>query len=90
MLTLLVDHDFTSTWCILGRCGILREAGFGFSVDASIGIGMVKRTDGGPANLAFLRAGTYTIETATHGMVTATLHTQALFDPAGDRIKGIY
>lgn len=71
-------------------CGVLREAGFGFSVDASIGYGMVARTDGGPANLDYLRAGAYAIETATNGMVPATLHTKPLFDPNGDRVKGCY
>ena len=71
-------------------CGFLREAGFGFSVDASIGYGMVVRKDGGPANLDYLRAGVYTVETATHGMVPATLHTRPLFDPSGGRVKGCY
>ena len=74
-----------------GICvGVLREAGFGFSVDASIGYGMVERRDGGAADLSYLREGEYSIETATHGRVPATLHTKALFDPSGDRVKGIY
>ena len=74
-----------------GVCvGVLREAGFGFSVDASIGYGMVERTDGGAADLVFLKDGEYSIETATHGRVAATLHTKPLFDPTGDRVKGIY
>ena len=48
------------------------------------GITMVSR------RYRYLRAGEYTIETATHGMVAATLHTEPLFDPNGDRVKGIY
>jgi hypothetical protein len=51
---------------------------------------MVERTDGGAADLVFLKDGEYSIETATHGRVAATLHTKPLFDPTGDRVKGIY
>ena len=83
-------HGFEPVFRDGSCCGVLREAGFGFTVDASIGYGMVERTDGGPANLDYLRAGTYAIETAARGMIPAALHTLPLFDPNGDRVKGSY
>ena len=83
-------HGFEPIFRDGAAVGVLRDAGSGFSVDASIGYGMVARTDGGPANLEYLRAGSYTIGTATHGVVEAMLHTKPVFDPAGDRVKGVY
>jgi hypothetical protein len=65
--------------------------GSGFSVGKSIGYGMVKRGDGGPATLKWLAdaAAAYTIETVA-GLVPATLHTAPLVDPGGERVAGVY
>ena len=74
--------------------GFLRTAGFGFSIDASVGYGWINPPDGagGEAmtSLKYLKEGSYEIETYENGRVPAKFHAKAPFDPKGNRIKGIY
>jgi len=74
--------------------GHLRTAGFGFSVNSSIGYAWVNPPDGAGGvemtSLKYLKEGEYEIETYEHGRVPAIYQAKAPFDPKGDRIKGIY
>eukprot|EP00939_MAST-03C_sp_MAST-3C-sp1_P001494 g1494.t1 len=74
--------------------GFLRTAGYGFSIESSIGYGWVHPPDGvdgqKTTSLKYLREGNYEIDSYEHGRVPAKYHAKAPFDPKGDRIKGIY
>jgi sarcosine dehydrogenase len=70
--------------------GFLRTAGFGFSVDASIGYAWVVHPGARAVTIDYLKSGSYEIETYEHGRVTAQFHAKAPFDPMGRRVRGHY
>jgi sarcosine dehydrogenase len=74
--------------------GRLRTAGFGFTIESSVGYAWVNPPDGEGGvemtTLNYLKEGEYEIETYEHGRVPAKYHAKAPFNPAGDRIQGIY
>jgi 4-methylaminobutanoate oxidase (formaldehyde-forming) len=66
------------------RVGYLTSGGWGYTVNANIGMGYVRNADG--VSDEFLAAGKYELEVATL-RVPAKLHTGVLYDPAMSRIK---
>ena len=64
--------------------GYLTSGGWGYTIDANIGMGYVRNPEGVADD--FLKTGTWTLEVATE-VVPATLHTGVLYDPAMARIK---
>jgi sarcosine dehydrogenase len=65
--------------------GYLTSGGYGYTVGKPIGYGYVRNADG--IDDAYLSAGTYELVVAMD-RVKATLHLEALYDPAGERVKG--
>jgi sarcosine dehydrogenase len=74
--------------------GFLRAAGFGFSLEASIGYAYILPPDGlhgeQMVSMDYLRSGSFEIDTFEHGRVAASFHAKAPFDPQGLRIRGDY
>ncbi len=66
------------------RVGWLSSGGYGYTLEASIGYGYVRKSDGLDAD--FVRAGTYELEVATE-RVPAQVHLAPLVDPAMTRIR---
>jgi 4-methylaminobutanoate oxidase (formaldehyde-forming) len=66
------------------RVGWLTSAGFGYTVDRSIGYGYVRNARG--VDEDFLRSGTYELEVATV-RVPARIHLRPLYDPSNQRIR---
>jgi sarcosine dehydrogenase len=64
--------------------GYLTSAGWGYTTAENIGFGYVRNPDG--VSDDFLRSGRYELEVATE-RVPATLHRDALYDPANARVK---
>jgi 4-methylaminobutanoate oxidase (formaldehyde-forming) len=65
--------------------GYLASAGWGYTVNANIGLGYVRNPDGVTDD--YLTSGSYELEVATE-RVPATLHMAPLYDPANLRVKG--
>jgi 4-methylaminobutanoate oxidase (formaldehyde-forming) len=66
------------------RVGYLTSGGWGYTVNANIGMGYVRNADG--VSDDFLAAGKYELEVATVHL-PAKLHMGVLYDPAMERIK---
>jgi 4-methylaminobutanoate oxidase (formaldehyde-forming) len=66
------------------RVGYLTSGGWGYTVDANIGLGYVRNADG--VSDDYLASGSYELEVATV-RVPAKLHMGPLYDPAMSRIK---
>jgi 4-methylaminobutanoate oxidase (formaldehyde-forming) len=66
------------------RVGWLTSAGFGYTVDRSIGYGYVRNARG--IDEEFLRSGTYELEVATR-RVPARIHLRPLCDSSNQRIR---
>jgi 4-methylaminobutanoate oxidase (formaldehyde-forming) len=66
------------------RVGWLTSAGFGYTVDRSIGYGYVRNPDGVTGD--WVRSGTYELEVATQ-RVPAEVSLQPLYDPTNSRVK---
>jgi 4-methylaminobutanoate oxidase (formaldehyde-forming) len=66
------------------RVGWLTSAGFGYTVDLSIGYGYVRNPDGVTAD--WVRAGRYELEVATE-RVPADVYLRPLYDPTNERIR---
>jgi 4-methylaminobutanoate oxidase (formaldehyde-forming) len=64
--------------------GYLASAGWGYTIAANIGLGYVRNRDG--VTDEWLESGAYELEVATK-RVPATLHVEALYDPAGGRVR---
>ncbi len=67
------------------RVGWLSSAGFGYTIDRSIGYGYVRHPDGVTAE--FVLSGTYELEVATE-RVPCAASLQPFYDPASDRVRG--
>lgn len=65
--------------------GYLTSGGYGYTVAGNIGYGYVRNAAG--VGDSYLRDGNYQLVVATQ-TVPARLHTEPLFDPAGQRVKG--
>ena len=74
--------------------GFLRTAGFGFSLQASIGYAWVYPPDGvggqQMVSMKYLKSGDYEVHSYEHGRVPARFHAKPPFDPKGGRIQGNY
>jgi 4-methylaminobutanoate oxidase (formaldehyde-forming) len=66
------------------RVGWLSSAGFGYTLDRSIGYGYVRHPDGVTAD--FVRSGTYELEVATE-RVPCEVSLQPFYDPTGQRVR---
>jgi len=66
------------------RVGWLTSAGFGYTIDRSIGYGYVRNPDGVTAD--WVLAGSYELEVATE-RVPAEISLRPLYDPTNSRIK---
>ncbi|MEI7743675.1 MAG: FAD-dependent oxidoreductase [Chloroflexota bacterium] len=66
--------------------GWITSAMFGHTIGRSIGLGYVKRTDGGPATNDWINAGRYELEIAGERF-GATASLRAPYDPANARIR---
>ncbi|NIP47068.1 MAG: FAD-dependent oxidoreductase [Gammaproteobacteria bacterium] len=66
------------------RVGWLTSAGYGYTVDKSIGYGYVRNPAG--VDRKFLQSGTYELEVANR-RVPAAIHFGALHDPRNERIR---
>ena len=66
------------------RSSWLTSAGFGYTVDLSIGYGYVRNADGVSAE--WVRAGRYELEVATE-RVPADVYLRPLYDPTNERIR---
>ena len=66
------------------RVGWLTSAGFGYTIERSIGLGYVRNPDGLDAD--WVCAGSYELEVATE-RVPATVSLKALYDPSNSRVK---
>jgi 4-methylaminobutanoate oxidase (formaldehyde-forming) len=66
------------------RVGWLTSAGFGYTVDRSIGYGYVRNPDGVTAD--WVRAGRYELEVATE-RVPADVFLRPLYDPTNARVR---
>jgi 4-methylaminobutanoate oxidase (formaldehyde-forming) len=66
------------------RVGWLSSAGYGYTLDRSIGYGYVRNPDGVSAD--FVRSGSYELEVATE-RVRCEVSLQPLYDPNGDRVR---
>jgi 4-methylaminobutanoate oxidase (formaldehyde-forming) len=66
------------------RVGWLTSAGFGYTVDRSIGYGYVRNPEGVTGD--WVRSGTYELEVATQ-RVPAEVSLQPLYDPTNSRVK---
>jgi 4-methylaminobutanoate oxidase (formaldehyde-forming) len=66
------------------RVGYLTSGGYGYTVEKGIGLGYVRLPAGAGGD--FLTAGTYELEVAGE-IVPAVIHTKAVYDPAGERIR---
>jgi 4-methylaminobutanoate oxidase (formaldehyde-forming) len=64
--------------------GYLTSAGWGYTIGANIGLGYVRHRDG--VTDEWLASGQYELEVATE-RVDATLHLDALYDPANVRVR---
>ena len=67
------------------RVGWLSSAGFGYTIERSIGYGYVRHPDGVTAD--FVMAGEYELEVATE-RVPCTVALRPLYDPGADRVRG--
>jgi 4-methylaminobutanoate oxidase (formaldehyde-forming) len=67
------------------RVGWLSSAGWGYTLERSIGYGYVRRAEGVTAD--FVLSGRYELEVATH-RVPAEVHLEPLYDPRMERVKG--
>ena len=65
--------------------GYLTSGGFGYTVEKPIGYGYLRNPDG--VTDSFIAEGSYELEVASQ-RVPCRVHTRALYDPKGDRIKG--
>ena len=66
------------------RVGWLTSAGFGYTIDRSIGYGYVRNPDGVTAD--WVTDGSYELEVATE-RVPAEASLRPLYDPANSRVK---
>jgi 4-methylaminobutanoate oxidase (formaldehyde-forming) len=66
------------------RVGWLSSAGFGYTIDRSIGYGYVRNADGVTAD--FVSAGSYELEVATV-RVPAESSLKPFYDAAGERVR---
>lgn len=66
------------------RVGWLSSAGFGYTIDRSIGYGYVRHPDGVTAG--FVTSGTYELEVATE-RVPCEVSLQPFHDPKGERVR---
>ncbi|XP_065339541.1 sarcosine dehydrogenase, mitochondrial [Cloeon dipterum] len=69
--------------------GYLRRGEFGFTLNASVGFGYIRRPDGLPVTNDFVSSGKYEIE-VMGDRIPAVAHLKSPFDPAGKRVQGIY
>jgi glycine cleavage system aminomethyltransferase T/glycine/D-amino acid oxidase-like deaminating enzyme len=69
--------------------GQVTSAAWAATVGAAVGLAYLWRPDGGPVTAEHARTGSYQVDVAGH-RIGATVHLRAPFDPAGDRVKGIY
>jgi 4-methylaminobutanoate oxidase (formaldehyde-forming) len=66
------------------RVGWLSSAGFGYTIDRSIGYGYVRNAEG--ATDDFVTSGTYELEVATR-RVPAEVSLKPFYDPRGERVR---
>jgi sarcosine dehydrogenase len=66
------------------RVGWLSSAGFGYTIDRSIGYGYVRNADG--VTPEFVRSGSYELEVATE-RVPCEVSLQPLYDPRSERVR---
>ena len=66
--------------------GDLTSAAYGHSIAASVGLGYVKRTDGGAVDAAWLETGRFEVDLAGNRLA-AKVSLRAPYDPQGARIK---
>jgi len=66
------------------RVGWLSSAGFGYTIDRSIGYGYVRNPDG--VTTQYVRDGTYELEVATE-RVSCEVSQEPLYDPRSERVR---
>jgi heterotetrameric sarcosine oxidase gamma subunit len=69
--------------------GQVTSAAWGGAVGAAVGLAWLWRADGAPVDAGFARQGRYEVDVAG-SRIGAAVHLRAPFDPAGDRVRGIY
>ena len=70
--------------------GYLRRAGYGFSVDSSIGYGYIEsKNENEPLLSKYILDGEYSIESMDN-KYSANVQLKPLFDPENKRVNGIY
>ena len=67
--------------------GDLTSAGYGHTIGASVGMGYVKRDDGGTVDGAWLDAGHFEVDLAGTRLA-AKVSLRVPYDPSGARIRG--
>jgi len=70
-------------------CGHIRRGDHAFYLDKEVGYGYVSKPDGGKITNAWLLDGEYQIE-ARGRLYDASLHIKTPFDPANERLAGVY
>lgn len=69
--------------------GHLRRAEFGYFINKSIGQSYIRRTDGGPIDMNYLKQGVYEIDVLGK-LHRAKIHFKSPFDKTDQRLSGYY
>jgi 4-methylaminobutanoate oxidase (formaldehyde-forming) len=66
--------------------GLVTSAAWGATIGASVGLGYVRRCDGGVASADYIKSGSYQVNVGGR-MCGATVSLRPPFDPDGDRVR---
>ena len=84
--TSVAYHLTERGWRDVVLAGRITSAMFGHTIGRSIGLGYVRRDDGGPVDSEWLAGGRYEVEIATERFTTSASF-RALYDPTNVRIR---